>query len=129
MNYTAEIKTMCDLLISYFPWLKHYIAFILFVIVVAAVAVIVIAVNSTITNTRLNDLADENRSIKKLLFKIYFAHRIEMKCNHGIDLDKASDEYSRKRMELLYQQLDDYCETLLGHSPSNTDTENLKEEN
>ena len=128
MDSTVEIKTMCDLLISYFPWLKNYIAFILFAIVVAVVALIVIAVNSTITNTRLNDLADENRSIKKLLFKIYFAHRIEMKCDHGIDLDKASDEYSRKRLELLYQQLDDYCEKLINSSPSNTETENFEEE-
>ena len=128
MNYTAEIKTMCDLLISYFPWFKSYIQFILLVIVIATVALIIIAVNSTITNTRISDLADENRSIKKLLFKIYFAHRIEMKCNHGIDLDKAADEYSRKKMEILYQQLDDYCEKLINSSPSNTETEIFEEE-
>ena len=76
----------------------------------------------------LNEL--ENISaLRKLLFKIYFAHRITMKSKYNIDLDKATEEYQRKRLEILQQQLDDYCETLLGHSPSNTDTENLKEEN
>ena len=117
-----------NLLIDYLPVIKELITTLIIIAGIAMVCLLVIAFISIKILNDLEDISSESTALKKLLFKIYFAHRITMKSKHGIDLDKAAEEYQRKRFEILRQQLDDYCETLLGHSPSNTDTENLKEE-
>ena len=128
MTSTAEVKTICNLLIDYLPVIKELITTLIIIAGIAMVCLLVITFISIKILNDLEDISSESTALKKLLFKIYFAHRITMKSKHGIDLDKAAEEYQRKRFEILRQQLDDYCETLLGHSPSNTDTENLKEE-
>ena len=128
MNYTAEIKTMCDLLIDYLPEIKELITVL---IIIAGIAMICLLATTLISIKILNELEDissENTTLRKLLFKIYFAHRITMKSKHNIDLDKAAEEYQRKRLEILQQQLDDYCEKLINSSPSNTETEIFEEE-
>lgn len=129
MTSTAEVKTICNLLIDYLPEIKELITVLIIIAGIAMIGILATALISLKILNELEDISSENTTLKKLLFKIYFAHRITMKSKYNIDLDKAAEEYQRKRLEILQQQLDDYCETLLGHSPSNTDTENLKEEN
>ena len=126
---SAEIKTICNLLIDYLPEIKELIVAGVVLIGLGMIGSLATAIISLKSLTAIEDLASENAALKKLLFKIYFAHRITMKAKHNIDLDKAADEYQRKRLEILQQELDNYCEILLGNSPSNTDTEILKEEN
>ena len=126
---SAEIKTICNLLIDYLPEIKELIVAGVVLIGLGMIGSLATAIISLKSLTEIEDLASENAALKKLLFKIYFAHRITMKAKHNIDLDKAADEYQRKRLEILQQELDNYCEILLGNSPSNTDTEILKEEN
>ena len=129
MTSTAEVKTICNLLIDYLPEIKELITVLIIIAGIAMIGLLATALISIKMLNELENISSENTALKKLLFKIYFAHRITMKSKYNIDLDKAAEEYQRKRLEILQQQLDDYCETLLGYSPSNTDTENLKEEN
>ena len=126
---SAELKTICNLLIDYLPAIRELIVAGVVLIGMGMIGTVATAIFCIKMQTDIEDLASENASLKKLLFKIYFAHRITMKAKHNIDLDKAAEEYQRKRLEILQQELDNYCEILLGNSPSNTDTENLKEEN
>lgn len=128
MTSTAEVKTICNLLIDYLPEIKELITTLIIISGIAMIGLLAAVFISIKILNELEDILSENTTLKKLLFKIYFAHRITMKSKHAIDLDKAAEEYQRKRLEILQQQLDDYCETLLGHSPSNTETENFEED-
>ena len=96
MTSTAEVKTICNLLIDYLPVIKELITTLIIIAGIAMVCLLVITFISIKILNDLEDISSESTALKKLLFKIYFAHRITMKSKHGIDLDKAAENIRGK---------------------------------